>query len=364
MKIMVERDLLINAVNTAEKAVAAKSSLPILENILISAQTDIRMTGNNLELGIETKVAGMIIQPGAVCVEAKIFNQIVRKLPEGQVNIDADNENITISCEKTELKIKGFNATEYPGLPDIEKENSISITQGQLKDFIRQTIFSVSVEETRPVLTGEYICAKDKKLSIVAIDGFRVSYRSCAIDSQVNLDAVAPAKTMIELSKILGSKEKVTIFFTDKHLLFDLGDTKVVSRVLGEYIPYEHLLQRQGATSLVINRNDLLNAIDRASIVTKDAKKNPIKIDIQGNRITISSDTTLGKVKEEIEGETQGDDLTIGFNPLYFLDALRNIEDEKVKLVLSSPVNPCLILDEAESDRFKYLILPVRLGSN
>ena len=245
MKLTCTNNDLLNGVNTVLKAISNRTTLPILECILLEADGDyLKLTGNDLEIGIESKLAANIEKTGSIALEAKIFSEIVRKLPDGEVFISVDsNYMTTIKCENSEFRISGQNGDNFPELPKVEKDKYFVLKQGVLKDIIRQTIFSIATEETRPVLTGELFQIKNNVLRLVSVDGYRVSYRETPLSvEREDQEVIVPGKTLGEISKILSSDdEDVYIYFTDNHILFDLGDSMVVSRLLeGEYLKYEN----------------------------------------------------------------------------------------------------------------------------
>jgi len=357
---------LLNGVNIVSKAVSNRTTLPILECILLEAEGNyLKLTGNDLEIGIESKVIANVKKTGSIALEAKIFSEIVRKLPDGEVLISVDSNNMTtIKCENSEFKISGQNGDNFPELPKVEKDKHFVLKQAVLKDMIRQTIFSIATEETRPVLTGELFQIRDNHLRLVSVDGYRVSYRQAPLSvEREEQEVIVPGKTLGEINKILSSDEEdVYIYFTNKHILFDLGDSMVVSRLLeGEFLKYENSFFEDCETMIQVNRRELLMSIERAALITREGRKNPIKIDITGDKMIITSNTELGTAREELPVDTEGKDLTIAFNPKYLIDALRVIDDEEIKIQFISSLNPCII-KPVDNEDYKYLILPIRLN--
>lgn len=359
---------LLNAVNTVLKAVSTRTTLPILECILLQATEEgFKLISNDLELGIESNVEANIIETGTVALKAKIFSEIVKKLPDNEVEITVDNNNYTtIRCEKSKFNISGQSGEEFTHLPKVSKDKSIKISQFSLREMIRQTIFSIALEEIRPILTGELLEIKNNELNIVSLDVHRVSIRKLEFNSEVeNMMVVVPGKTLNEISKILDTDEEkeVTIYFTDKHILFELEDSIIVSRLLeGEFPKYEQFFSKDYDTLVKINRKELLMSIDRAALISRESKKNPIKMTIVDNSIIITSNTELGDVYEEIDIEKEGKELEIAFNPKYFIDALKVIDDDYINLQFTNSHNPCII-KQVDGDEYKYLIVPIRIRS-
>jgi DNA polymerase-3 subunit beta len=276
-----------------------------------------------------------------------------------------NNYMTTIRCANSEFKIAGQPGSEFPELPQVEKNKAITLKQSILKDIIRQTIFSVAAEETRPILTGELLQIKDQGLHMVSVDGYRVSYRkTCLSIENEQVEVVVPGKTLGEISKILSSEEQeeVAIYFTDKHILFDLGDSIVVSRLLeGEFLKYEQSFSKDYETKIHVDRKSLLMSIERAALISREGKKNPIKIEIGNDQMVITSNTELGTAHEQLHVKMEGKDLLIAFNPKYLIEALKSIEDDEISIQFISSLSPCII-QPVEGDEYKYLILPIRLN--
>lgn len=367
MRITCTKSDLVKGVNTVLKAVSTKTTLPILECILLVAEADnFKLISNDLEVGIESTVDATIKQDGQIALEAKIFSEIVKKLPDNIIEINTDENNITtIKCEKSKFKITGQPGKEFPQLPDIEKNNKIVISQLTLKDMIRQTIFSIAVEETRQILTGELLEIKDNSLNIVSVDGYRVSLRKAPLSIEnETIRVVVPGKTLGEINKILSTEleKDAVLYFSDNHILFDLGESIVVSRLLeGEFLKYEQTFSSDYKTMITVNKKEFLMSIERAALISREGKKNPVRIEIENDTMIITSNTELGTSYEEVKINLEGEDIVIAFNPKYLIDALKNIDEDEINIQFSSALTPC-ILQPTEGDSFKYLILPIRLN--
>lgn len=368
MKIVCNKSDLVKGVNIVSKAVPGKTTMPILECILIDATTDIiKLTANDMELGIQTEIAGEIIDRGMIAIDAKIFSEIVRKLPDNEVSIETDDRlQTTIVCEKAKFDISGKPGNEFAYLPIIEKDDSISISQFTLKEVIRQTIFSIADTESNKLMTGELFEIKDNVLRVASLDGHRISIRKIELKNPVSdYKMVVPGKTLIEISKILSGEAEsmVEISYTNNHIVFEFDNTIVVSRLIeGDYFKIDQMLSSDYDTKVRINKKEFLNCIDRATLLIKEGDKKPIIIDIQDEMMELKIKSQIGSMNEEIMISKDGKDLLIGFNPKFLIDALRVIDDEEVTLYLMNAKAPCFIKDETES--YIYLILPVNFNAN
>lgn len=367
MKIICNKSNLVKGVSIVSKAVPSKTTMPILECILIDATTDIiKLTANDMELGIQTEIEGDIIERGMIAIDAKIFSEIVRKLPDNDVTIETtSNLQTTIVCEKAKFDITGKPGDEFSYLPAIEKEDSIEISQFTLKEVIRQTIFSISDTESNKLMTGELFEIKNNILRVVSLDGHRISIRKIALKNEVSdKKLVVPGKTLIEISKILSGEAEsiVSISYTNNHIVFEFDRTIVVSRLIeGEYFKIDQMLSSDYDTKVRINKKELLSCIDRATLLVKEGDKKPIIITIGDEVMELKIKSQIGSMNEDIYITKEGKDLMIGFNPKFLIDALRVIDDEEVTLYLMNAKAPCFIKDEGES--YIYLILPVNFNA-
>ena len=341
--------------------------MPILNCILIDASAnEIKLTANDMELGIETVIEGEIVERGIIALDAKFFSEIVRKLPDNDVVIESDDTfQTTITCEKAKFNIVGKSGEDFSYLPYIEKNESISISQFTLKDVVRQTIFSIADNDTNKLMTGELFEINENRLRVVSLDGHRISIRNIELKENYSpLKVVVPGKTLQEISKILTgeAEDMVDIFFADNHILFEFDETKVVSRLIeGEYFHIDQMLSSDYDTKVKTNKREFLNCIDRATLLIREGDKKPIILNIQDGSLQLKINSFVGSMNEEIEIEKEGKDLLIGFNPKFFIDALRVIDDEEVTLYMVNPKAPCFIKDDAGT--YVYLILPVNFNA-
>ena len=367
MKLVCSKSNLLKSVNIVLKAIPGKTTMPILECILIDASTNnIKFTANDMELGIETIVDGTILEKGIVAIDAKIFSDIIRKLPDNDVTIETDgNLTTTITCEKAKFSISGQSGEEFSYLPYVERDNHIVVSQFTLKEVIRQTIFSISDSESNKLMTGELFDISDNILKVVSLDGHRISIRKVPLKKSVaDRKLVVPGKTLIEISKILSGEAEnvVSISYTKNHIVFEFDNTIVVSRLIeGEYFRIDQMLSSDYETKVRINKKELLSCIDRATLLVKEGDKKPIIINIGDELMELKIKSQIGSMNEEIMITKEGKDLLIGFNPKFLIDALRVIDDEEVTIYLMNAKAPCFIKDDAES--YVYLILPVNFNS-
>ncbi len=368
MKIYCNQEILLNNINIVAKACSSRTAMPILECILINAkENEVTLVGNNLEVGIESTFEADVTENGLIAIEAKIFSEIIKKMPQGEVEISLlPNNMLSIIGGKAKFTISAQPGEDFPKLPIVQTQTSYTLSQVVLKDMIRQTIFSVSQDETRPILTGEMFHLKNGELNLVSVDGFRISYRCASLYTEQSLEemeGVVPGKALAELNKILSTEaeDKVTIYFGTNNVLFDLGYSKVVSRLLeGEFLKYAQVFSNDYETQITIDRKDLLMSIERAALISKEGRKNPIRIELIQDQMIISSNTDLGTVHEELDIELDGIELKIAFNPKYLIEALKSIDDDVVVINFLSAMAPCII-QPLEGNDYKYLILPIRV---
>ena len=363
MKFVCSKVNLLNGLQIVSKAVSNKTTMSILECILIDASKNmIKLTANDMELGIETIIEGEIIEKGIIALEAKIFLDIVRKLPDNDITIETDSScKATITCEKAKFNIIGKSGEDFSYLPLIEKNDQIILSQFTLKEVIRQTIFSISDNDNNKLMTGELFDINNDTLKVVSLDGHRISIRKISLkNSYPAKKVVVPGKTLNEVSKILpgGAEDDVVISFTDKHIVFEFDDTTVVSRLIeGEYFNIQQMLSSDYETKVTVNRKEFLNCIDRATLLVKEGDNKPIIINITDDSMELKINSVIGSMNEDIDINKSGKDLMIGFNPKFLIDALKIIDDEEVDLYMVNPKAPCFIKNLEES--YIYLILPV-----
>mgnify|MGYP002410107946 CR=1 FL=1 len=367
MKIICSKSNLVRGVSIVSKAVPSKTTMPILECILIDASADIiKLTANDMELGIETQIEGEVEERGIIALNARIFSEIVRKLPDNDVTIKTDESSqAIITCEKAKFNIAAQSGEDFSYLPVIEKESYITVSEFTLKEVIRQTIFSIADNDTNKMMTGELFEIDDNILKVVSLDGHRISIRKIELkDNYSPRKVIVPGKTLQEISKIIGGEADVNvdISFTKNHIVFEFDKTVVVSRLIeGNYFKINQMLSSDYETKVKIHKKELLDCIDRATLLIKEGEKKPIIIDIRDESMELKIKSQIGSMDEEILITKEGKDLLIGFNPKFLIDALRVIDDEEVDLYFMNAKAPCFIKNENES--YIYLILPVNFNA-
>lgn len=367
MKFICKKSDLAKGVSIVLKAVPSKTTMSILECILIDASSgQIKLTANDMELGIETIIEGNVLDRGIIAIDAKIFSEIVRKLPDNDVTIETDSDfQMKIVCEKARFTISGKSGEDFSYLPYIEKAEPVTISQFSLREVIKQTIFSISDNENNKMMTGELFEINGNRLKVVSLDGHRVSIRNLELKEEYQpCKVIVPGKTLNEVAKILSGEMEslVNLYFTKNHIVFEFDETTVVSRLIeGEYFRIEQMLSTDYETKVKVNKREFLSCIDRATLLIRENDKKPIIIQITDGEMRLKLTSGLGSMNEEIVIEKDGKDILIGFNPKFLIDALRVIDDEMVTLYLVNPKAPCFIRDEKQS--YIYLILPVNFNS-
>ena len=367
MKLICSKSNLLHGVNIVSKAVPTRTTMAILECILIDASAnEIKLTANDMELGIETKIEGEIAERGVIALDAKIFSAIVRKLRVSDVTIETDASfKTTITCEKAKFNIVGKSGDDFSYIPYIERNEPIVMSQFTLKEVIRQTIFSIADNDNNKLMTGELFEIEENDLKVVSLDGHRISIRNIELKNNYShKKVVVPGKTLQEVSKILpgSAEDEVSIFLTDNHIVFEFENTTVVSRLIeGEYFKIEQMLSSDYETKVKINKRELLDCIDRATLLVKEGDKKPIIMNITDGTMELKINSFIGSMNEDIDIAKEGKDILIGFNPKFFIDALRVIDEEEVTLYMVNPKAPCFIKDDEGT--FIYLILPVNFNA-
>ena len=369
MKLVCEKDVILKAINSVTKAVASKTTMPILEGILIQTNDkEVKFTTYDLEIGIEYIMECTVEEQGATVVNAIMFSEIIRKLPDAEIHIEINENNLlVIECEGSLYKLATMNPEEFPELPKIDIENSIEMEQNSLKDMVRKTIFAVSTEENRPIFTGCLFEIRNNKLNVVAVDGFRLAWKSKFLQIAVNdFSAVIPGRTLNEINKILNdSFDTIKIGVSKNQALFEMENCKIVTRLLdGEFLNYASVIPETWETRIRVDKGSIQNCFERVSLISASSiekeKKYPVKTNIEVGKITISCTNQTGDAKEELFVETEGKNLEAGFNPKYFLDALRAIDDEEIFVDFGTSISPCIIRPVDDGD-YIYMILPIRL---
>ncbi len=366
MKISVLRSDLAEAVSVVSRAVSSKASIPALEGILIKAYgSKITISGYDLEIGINTSVDATVSEQGEIVVSSKYFSEIVRKLPEEVVCIETDDRMITyITSGHADYQIVGMNSAEYPDLPKFEETEGFEINGEILKEMIRQTVYAVSDNNSKPIYTGSLFEIENKMFKIVAIDGYRMAIRQEEVDSDVSSQFVVPGKTQQEVLKILGNEEEnVYISVGQRNIMFKIGEYSVISRLIeGTFLDYNSTIPKSGKTEVVVNTRLLINSVDRMALLNIDKLQSPVRCNFSGDEIHLSCTSTIGKANDVISAPVNGEDVEIGFNNRYMLDALKNIDADEVKITLNGGLSP-MIIKPVKGDSFISLVVPMRLAN-
>ncbi len=366
MRIKCSQSQLLGGINTVSKAVPSKSSMTILECILFTAdENGIKLTANDMELGIETFIEGEVEVAGTVAIEAKIISNLIRSYSGEDFIIDSDEDNVVhIECGRSNIDISGRSTEEFVLLPELERSNPIEISQFSLKELIRQTIFSISDNDTNKIMTGELFEIKGDQFKVVSLDGHRISVRNITLkNSYDDKSVIVPGKTLLELSKIIpGDVDKdVSIYLCENHVIFEYESVKVVSRIIeGNYFKIDQMISSDYETKIDVSKKGLLEVISRSTLLVKEGDKKPIVFNVNDGSLTLSITSSIGSMKEDVDIDKSGKDIMIGFNPKFLIDALRVIDDETVTLYMVNPKAPCIIKNDDGS--YLYLILPVNFS--
>ncbi|MDR3051150.1 MAG: DNA polymerase III subunit beta [Oscillospiraceae bacterium] len=356
---------LIAGLSTSTRALAARSTMPILEGLLLeTCAQGLRLTCTDLALGIETVVPAQVSEEGRIVLPGRLFSEIVRKLPGGEMELSTNDTFFSvIRCQNSRTNLAGLDPLEYPELPQVEDGNLVAIPQNALRSMIQTTCFAIATDETRPILTGCLLEISPEEVRLVALDGFRLALRRMPLGQNIEpTQAVIPGKVLSELAKVLpDTSEPASLNIGRTHLTVDMGDTRVVTRLLeGEYIRYRQILPEDWQTRVKVRRADLENAIERASLIAREGKNNLVRFHVTGEQLLLTSNAELGDVQEDISIYLEGKDIDIAFNVRYISDVLKILADDEICLRFNTNVSPCVICPP-EGDDYTYLVLPVRV---
>lgn len=365
MLVICSRNDLMKSVGIVSKAVSTRTTMPILEDILLDAEGNtLTLLGNDMDLGIQTNIEAVVKGEGSICVNAKMFSEMIRRLPDDDVKLETDNGRMRIECGHSKFTISTMAADDFPRLPEVEGRQEIMLSQSVFRQMINDTIFSIAPENSgRPILTGELMDIRDGYLYLVAVDGFRISMRRTRIQSEENFKVTIPGKAMNEIKNILENEEDslLTVSFTGKHALFRMNDTVVLTRLLeGTFLNYERNLDMEFKSRIVVNRRELFESVDRAALISRESKNSPIRLEIEDGSMVITSNAENGTSREEVGVSLEGEGITIAFNPKYYLEALKAIDDLEVAILYNSSLTPCII-ESLDGKDYQYFILPIRM---
>lgn len=368
MKFSCEKALLSSAVSITSRAVAAKSSIPAMEGILIEAGNTLRLTGYNLETGIQAAVPAEIVEGGSLVLSARLFGEIVRKMPDDVVVFTSQDYTVNIKCGLSEFNILGTDPEEFPQLPTVDQQNSLVIGQSTLRSMVSQTLFAVSDNESRPIHTGSLFEVDETGLTVVSVDGYRLALRHEAVEEKKGAEVfsfVVPGSALSEVEKICSGEESVTVTQGARHVMFQTGDTVLVCRRLeGDFLAYRNAIPRNNSIKVEVDTRALLTSIDRVSLIISEKLKSPLRCVFGDGIISITTKTAIGDAADQCPIEGNGNDLEIGFNNKYLMDALKAAPADRLRLEFTSGVAPCVILPAEGEENFVYMVLPVRLKAN
>ena len=368
MKFSCEKALLSAAVAAASRAVAAKSSIPAMEGILIEAGDRLRLTGYNLETGIQATVPAEILEKGSLVLSARLFGEIVRKMPDDMVVFSSSGYTVNIKCGLSEFNILGTDPEEFPELPSVDQQNALVLSQPTMRSMISQTLFAVSDNESRPIHTGSLFDVDESGLTVVSVDGYRLALRHEPIEerqSNACFSFVVPGSALSEVEKICSGEGTVTITQGARHVMFRAGDMVLVARRLeGEFLPYKNAIPRNNPIHVEVDTRSLLQSIDRVSLIISEKLKSPLRCIFGDGMVSITTRTSIGDAADQCPVTGAGQGLEIGFNNKYLMDALKNAPADRLRLEFTSGVAPCVILPAEGEENFIYMVLPVRLKAN
>ena len=363
MRITCKKSDLAKCISISMRSVPTHTTIPILECIMVDVNDDIRFTTNNTELGIETIVPGIIEEEGSVAINARLFSDMVRKFPDEDVSIIVNNDSMDINviCGKSNFHLNGQSGEEFTYLPDIEREDCYTVSQYTLKQIINRTIFSIAANENNRTMTGEYFEIQNDNFKVTSLDGHRISIRNEKLKEVYDEKSVIiPGRSLIEIEKILDddTEKNVNIYFSQNHVIFELENTTVVSRLIeGEYFNIKNMISSDYETRISVNRRELLSCIDRSTLLVRENDKKPVIFDIKDDFMDLFIESTIGSMNEVISIDKTGADIMIAFNPKFLIDALRAIDDEEVSIYFVNPKAPCFIRNDEQD--YIYIILPV-----
>lgn len=366
MKFSCEKALLQNAIGLTSRAVSQKSSIPALEGLLLQAAEAVTVSGYNMQTGIRTSLSADVAEPGELVLNARLFGDIIRKMPDDVITFSSDERmTVHLHCGDADFDIMGLSAAEYPELPEVEDEYAVSLQQRTLRSMIDETLFAVSTNESRPVHTGSLFEISDQGLTVVSVDGFRLAVRKEPLEKVDGgyFSFVAPGSALSEVEKICDDVEDLaTITLGKRHILFEVGGTQLICRRLeGEFLDYKSAIPRKNPISVVADTKELIQSIDRVSVVISEKLKSPVRCVFDHDKVFLSAKTANGEAKDVCRVAGDGGELEIGFNNRYLMEALRYAPADTVKIELNTGVSPAIIVPTEGEENFLYMVLPVRL---
>ncbi|MGI6108603.1 MAG: DNA polymerase III subunit beta [Eubacteriaceae bacterium] len=367
MKFSCSRNDLLNALNIVSKGVSTRSTMDILQGILFTVYDHkLRLTATDLEIGVKTEIPADTQTDGEVILNANLITDVIRKLSGDEVYFESDEKNrVKIENLLSEFILNGLPVHDFPDFPQISEEYSFFIAADLLREMIRATKDSVAISESIPVLTGIKLEIDKKDIRMVSLDGYRLALKQNVLEEGINdtLSVIIPGNALKELYKLLaGVEDPVKIEFSKSQIFFQIGETVFTSRLLeGEFVSYEGIIPKQNTSEVIISKDSLLHSCERAALLAKAGKNNLIKMDFEPDQLTITSNADVGGVHEVIKAENNGDSLKIAFNSKFFIDALKVIDDDQIRIGLTTAYGPAVI-NPVDGNSYTYMILPVRVS--
>lgn len=365
MKFFCNKSELVEKINIVQKAITNKINSSVLGSIFMHIDdNNLTMIGVDTDLSIETKVNAKVIEQGKLFLDSKLFGEIIKRLPSDKIEIknnELNKKNIIISSGNTEFNLLNLDSKEYPQIPQVDFQNKILLKQSIFKNMIKSTTFSASFDESKGIITGVLINIKNNILTFVALDGFRLALKSEIIDNNEDINIIIPARTLNELNKILKETDDlIEIYLTNNFIMINVNNDKIVLKLLqGDFIKYDSIIPREYKLSVIVSKYELINGLERSTLLTKDKNNNLVKMEIREDKLVLKSHSSFGQLKEEIVIKKDGIDLDIAFNSRYLVDAVKSIEEDEIEIKFNNNITPCIIKGN-KSDSSKYMVLPVR----
>jgi len=367
MRIVCQKSELQRSVNIVSKAVAVKSPVYILEGILITTdKNNVVLYGSDDTLSIKDSVKAVIVEEGQIVLPARLLSEILAKFDDCELSLYTQENNVIMECGHSKTTLCYMDADQYPNFPSCDMTNGIFMFAEKVISMIDQTVFATSVSEDKPILTGVLVEIENKSAKMVALDGYRLALREESIDSMIDhKEIIVPAKSMREVARILPNDESdVKIYFGERMMSIICADTQINTRVLqGDYIKYKNIIPKDFMTKMIVDRVELYNSVERASIMARQSNTNVVNLNIDGETLTITSNSEAGRAREEISISLTGKNLDISFNSRYLIDVLKEIEDTEIVFDLNSSISPCVIRP-VNSNNYLYMVLPVKTSNS
>jgi len=366
MKFRVEQRDLAKHITIAQRGISSRSTLQILDGILIEAKDNaIKLTATDLEISIETFLDAKVEEKGKIVLNSRIFGDIVKKLPDDTIFFNVKENHVNIICQNAEFNIIGNSGDDYPDLPPVIEENQFSISKDLFKEAIRQTVFATTQDETRPSLTGVLLEIADGVINFVSLDGYRLALRKVNTSTDIEAKIIIPGRSLNELNKILEEKEEeLVVSMSHGQAIFNLGETIMYTKLLeGQFFNYKDIMRSEHKTKVIINRRNLQNGLERASLLAKEEKANLVKLSISNGEVIIKSNSEMGDVVESVVAHQNGEDINIAFNSRYIIEGIKIMNCDDVEMNFIGSLNPCII-NGVGDETYTYLVLPVRLAQD